>query len=172
MCIEVCSLAHIPKDLAERLEYLELSYVHNRIGGWEANELPKLSRLRLDYRQLHFPNFRSILPLNQIVELTCSIPMVMYDDRCIGEDSILGQVVNILVDTSVLPKLRVLVLNIGQGNWYYVETRQREFQWVSAYFESLAASFNRRGVDLWFEPPHLQKESALVRDIMKKKLTV
>jgi hypothetical protein len=171
MCIEVYSVAHIPNDLAERLEYLELSYIHNKIGVWEANKFPNLSRLRLDFHQLHSPDVRSILPLNQIVELACSIPPLTYEARSIGEDSILGQVMNILLDTSTLPKLRVLILNIGEGNWNQVKARQREFQWVSAYFESLAASFDQRGIDLWFEPPHMQEESVLARDMIKKSTT-
>jgi hypothetical protein len=116
MSIQLDLMPHIPIHLAERLEYLELSYIHNKTGAWGANEFPNLSRLRIDSDQLHDPDFRSILPLNQIVELTCNIPILMNEYRSIGKYSILGQVIDVLLDISTLPKLRALILDIEQSN--------------------------------------------------------
>jgi hypothetical protein len=167
MCIGAVTAGPIPplpKSLTERLEYLEFCLPLNGIDAWEAENFRNLRRLRLKWDQLCSASFRSRLPMDQIVELTSTFRFVAIPPQ--GE--VVEQVMDSLLDPSMTPNLRALILVVEEINWYRVEQQKWRYTWHTAYLESLAASFNQRGVDLWFEWRHLRKESVLVRDMICK----
>jgi hypothetical protein len=152
-----------PKDVSERLEYLGLCFRWNTINTWEAVDFRNLCRLRLHGDHLCSASFRSHLPMKQIIELTRSFPFNLTPKTL----STTEPVMKFLLDPSMMPKLHTLILDIGGTTWDRMEKPTRDDEWLSAYFEALAASFDQRGVDLWFDRPHLLRESVLVRDMIR-----
>ena len=167
MCIKVpseCSIPSFPMELSERLEYLQFSIYRNDIDAWEARDFRNLRFLRLPWRYLDLDNFRSRLPMNQIIGLTCDFHL--FEPKSV----LMKESFGFLLDPAMMPKLRSLALIPGAEpcTLNTVLARILGSLWLSAYYEALAASFGQRGVDLWFDCSDLwsTNERILVRDMI------
>jgi hypothetical protein len=168
MCIGVPNglIPALPKNVSKRLEYLELyPYVH-MINTWEAEDFRNLRLLRLHGDHLSSADFPSRLPMKQIVEFTWRFRFNLTPGT-LSATGVVEQAMKFLLDPSMMPKLHTLILDIGGTTWDRMEKPKREDEGLSAYFEALAASFDQRGVDLWFDRPHLLRESVLVKDMIR-----
>jgi hypothetical protein len=161
-----CPIPALPKSLSERLEYLGFYAKYNEIDAWEAGDFPNLDLLRLHGDQISSASFRSHLPMKQIIELTWRFPLNLTP-KTLSTTGVVELAMGFLLDPSMTPKLHTLILDIGEATWDQMEKQNTKGEWLSAYFEALAASFVQRGVDLWFDRPHLLRESVLVRDMIR-----
>jgi hypothetical protein len=158
----------LPKDLSKRLEYLDLFSQFPDISAWEAEDFRKLRVLRLDWKSLHSSSLVCPhLPMNQIVELICTFPDLEFKTPFTPGEEV-EQIINFLLDPTVMPNLRSLTFEDGPINWDQGEEKPKlRDEWIAAYIEDLATSFDQRGVDLWFNRPETPwKEGVLVRDIL------
>jgi hypothetical protein len=102
--------------------------------------------------------------MDQIVELICTFRLRTLH----ANDGEVDQVMNFLLNPSTMPALRALILDPEDTTWSELKDEIGGERWRATYLKSLASSFDRRGVDLWLNQPHLRKESILVRDMMCK----
>jgi hypothetical protein len=144
----------LPKNVSKRLEYLELCFDLNMINTCGAEDFRNLRLLRLHGEHLSSADFRSRLPMKQIVELTWIFPAYLTPGA-LSTKGVVGRVMDFLLDLAMMPKLHSLILDIGKVTCDRVEKPELEQKWLIAYFEALAASFYQRDVDLWFDQPHL-----------------
>jgi hypothetical protein len=170
MCIGVVvesPISALPKDLSKRLEYLEFCFLDNDISAWEAEDFRNLRALRLHWGTLRSASVRSHLPMNQIVELISTFPHLEFKTPFTPGEEV-EQVINLLLDPTVMPNLRSLTFDDGPINWDQGEERPKlKDEWIAPYIKDLATSFDQRGVDLWFNRPSTPwKEGVLVRDIL------
>jgi hypothetical protein len=82
--------------------------------------------------------------MHQIVELTCTFPLRTVSTK----DVVVEQVIDFLFDAPMMPKLQLLILDIGGATWNRVKEHKRGDRLLTPHFEALAASFDQRGVDL------------------------
>jgi hypothetical protein len=144
MCIGVESkgpIPALPKNVSERLEYLGLCFRYNTINTWEAEDFRNLCRLRLHADHLSSTGFFFHLPMKQIVDLTCRLPLSLTPRAHFTKHGGVELAMNSLLDPSMMPKLRTLCLDLGEATWNRVEEQMRKDEWLITYFELL--------------PPHL-----------------
>jgi hypothetical protein len=171
MCIGMVLMSPIPalpKDLSKRLEYLEFYFRFPNIDAWQAEDFRNLRVLRLHWRSLRSPRVVCLyLPMNQIVELISTFPDLEFKTPFTPGEEV-EQVINFLLDPTVMPNLRSFTFEGGPINWDQGEERPKlKDERITAYLEDLATSFDQRGVDLWFNRPSTPwREGVLVRDIL------
>jgi hypothetical protein len=159
------SIPKLPDDTTHRLLDLEFAFPHNWLGRWKADELSNLRCLQLTWQDLSWDLFRSYLPMKQIVELTCSLPL-LNNANLSQKRAFLHDMLSFTLDPNLMPNLLSFTLNMEDGTRNLLLGGDNTGRRLRVWFTDLTISFDQRGVDLYFYPADLLYGKVLMRDIL------
>ena len=155
----------LPNDIAKCLLCLEFRFLSVNIRGWKADDLPNLRCLRLRRPHLESDFFRSQLPMEQIVELTCDLPLLRgtYLFRFQPD---LDAMMAFTLDPILMPNLKSFTLDIAHWTRDLLCGKGETGSEFRTYFAGLITAFKQREVDLYCYQADRLHGKILIEDVM------
>jgi len=155
----------LPNDIAKCLLCLELRFPFVNIKGWKADDLPNLRCLRLGWRHLESDFFRSQLPMKQIVELTCDLPLLSGASLS-RYQPVFDTMMVFALDPTSMPNLKSFTLDIAHWTRDLLCGKGEIGSEFRTYFAGLITAFKQREVDLYCYQANRQHGKILVEDVL------